>query len=427
MKKLYISDLIVPMNEKPILIDGYFSVGEGLIRELGKAENFDIKNTEVVKLKNSLVLPGLINSHIHLAYERNFAEVKKNEQLQWMKNLIMKSRPQTSEHKQKVAKLNLKKVLRSGTTCLVENTPFEETVHEIASSPLRALIGWEVFGNNSSEASKIFENAIMKINEFEAKYLGSQISFTLSPHTIYNVSGDLLQLINNWAKENHRIWLTHLAEFEFESELTERGFSGEKLKEFHETFKFANPNLNGLKNQTPVTYLNKIGCLNQNLLATHLVKATATDIQLLTDKGVKIVSCPGSNSYLLNGRIDLERMFQSNLLPSIATDGLSSNFRLDLLTEIQTAWQIHRSHGLNISAKYLWHAITSIPGKQLGFNNGSLEADKVADFIVFELKPEQIEQLKKLNEEEIYNFMLSELNSSMITQVYIGGVIQETD
>ena len=411
---------------------GYLLIENGQIQEIGLqseiSENLNSisENYQIIQLKNSICLPGFINSHIHISYTNNYSPVKNNEQIEWIKDLVADSRNFSSENKKQIAQQNINQVIESGTTFIVENTPFDEPIELISKTKLKGLIGVEVFGNNDSLAEEIFDNYLIKLFELEKKYLSKNISFTFSPHSIYNVSAELLKRLSEWSIKQDQSLLIHLSEFDFECELTQLGYPSKGLSELHKLLKVSQINLNNINNLSPIQYLNSIDCLNSNLFATHLTKATEEDFELLADKGVNIISCPRSNSFLNNGVLNFNNIKQNNIEVIYGTDGLSSNFDLDILSEIKTTWSIFKSHGFDISAESLFRGITITPAKKLKKDKeiGSLEKGKSADFVSFELSEDKINLVLEFvsdKSENLYQFFLSELDSSKINGVWIDG------
>ncbi len=432
VKTLYFFDLIVSFGSNGVIPYGYLLIENGQIQEIGLQseikENLNSisENYQIIQLKNSICLPGFINSHIHISYTNNYSPVKNNEQIDWIKNLVFESRNFSSENKKQIAQNNIDKVINSGTTFIVENTPFDESIDLINKSKIKALIGLEVFGNNDSLSQQIFEKYQAKLLELEEKYTSKNISFTFSPHSIYNVSIELMKKLSKWSIEHKKKLLIHLAEFDFESDLTHLGYPSIGLSELYKLLNVSQICLNSIKNITPIKYLDSIDCLNDNLLATHLTKASNDDFKLIAKNKVNIISCPRSNAFLNNGVLNFNTIKNNNLKVVYGTDGLSSNSDLDILNEIKSTWSIFKSHGFDISAEDLFRGITFDAAKILGLEKeiGSLEENKKADFVSFELSEEKISIVLKMlsnNSDSIYQFLLTELNSSFINGVWIDG------
>ena len=65
-------------------------------------------------------------------------------------------------------------------------------------------------------------------------------------------------------------------------------------------------------------------------LMTHVVQANDDELQQLSRDGHTVIHCPISNRLLGNGTIDLEKLERNGVPWIIGTDGLSSNYGLDL-------------------------------------------------------------------------------------------------
>ncbi len=413
--------------EGPEFIDsGYLAVQGDTIVEIGFQKDLPVgfaENHECEITNNSICLPGFINSHIHLSYEFYKGLNSSIGQLNWLYELVQISRGQDSAQKLQIAQTNLESAICSGTTCIVENTPFVESFQALHDSRIKALIGLEVFGNNVEQANEIFENSLQRFESLASKFGRSNLDFTFSPHSIYNVSAPLLTRLSQWTKQQNKQLLLHLAEFAFENELTQQGCSPAELKSFHEKLQVAQASSAGLKGVSPVQYLAQLGCLGPHLLATHLIQTSPRDLQLLSEYAVSAVSCPRSNSYLMNGSANLAEMYEQGLIVSFATDGLSSNLSLSLLEEIKTAWFLQRSNSFAVNAKKLFEGITINPAKQLGLEKkiGSLAKGKKADFVQFKLTNTKINLIQN-TQNNLYEVLLKELTDCAIEQVWIDGV-----
>jgi len=409
-----------PLKQAYVLLDGHN------ICEIGHQQ--DIANNPpdiaICKLQSSVCLPGFINCHTHLAYPRYYQAVSSQGQIDWIDGLVKHSRHLSQLEKRQIAGANVKRCLQGGTTLLVENTPFRETIEALANSPLKAVIAWEVFGNSAEGAESVFSQSIHSINSLEAEFQDKAFHFTLSPHSVYNVGASLLKKLTDWAVRYHKPLFIHLSEFDFELELTHNGFPNQALSSFHRSFRQGKPDLDNLSSLSPVEYLHRLNCLHHNLVATHLVKASRKDFQLLHEAQVKVISCPRSNLYLHNGVPPFHLMREEGLPIAFATDGLSSNFDLSLLNEIKTAWFLSQACGGDLKASDCFEGITSVAAKHLNLQAlvGSLEAGKRADLLCFRLQKDDANDIMEtLKDEALYFFLLSEMTDNQLSHVFVDG------
>ncbi len=389
---IYFFDLILPFNGRSAIPKGFLQIEKKQITLIGKQS--ELSNcANIIRFSNTIALPAFINAHIHLSYQNKISSKKS---LDWIYELICESRAYSPAEKTAIAKQNLKQIYQTGTKVIVENTPFREVIEILASSNIEALIGLEVFGQNE----EVFTKYLNQIEQLQAEF--GSLNFTFSPHSIYNVGTTLLQKLTEWAITNNKPLLLHLAEFDFEVELTQKGFASDELSHFYKQINFPEPDLRPLMGLSPVEYLQKINCLNSNLCLTHCIKASIADLEILAKNQVKIITCPRSNFYLENGHANLVTMLELGLELCFGTDGLCSNSDLNLLNEIKFV----QKQGLKISSKTLFESITSAPARAFGLNNlGSLEINKRAILNCLKLNQEQMQKALSLNE-NIYTFLL---------------------
>ncbi|MDX1917792.1 MAG: amidohydrolase family protein [Candidatus Caenarcaniphilales bacterium] len=392
MREIFHFGLILPLDgATPPLPQAYITVERGIISDLGFVWSIDPTISESAHwhdFSSAIALPGFINSHVHLGYRR-FSTIKAPKgSTSWLSELVRDSRQLDSAAKSKIAQSNIRAVLASGCTYVVENTPFEETIQALANSPLHAKVGWEVFGNDTASADSIFDRSLTKLKALQERFEGARdrLDFVFAPHSIYNVSAPLLKRLAAWSYERDLPLLLHLSEFEFEQMLTKTGSAPSELNLFHESLGVKSSSTGGLTGLTPTAYLERLGILDKNLFPTHLLRASDRDLELLAKSDITLCSCPRSGLWLNNGSLDWNQIERLDLKVSIGTDGLSSNFDLDLREELKAAWLIHRAKGQSLSAQKLLQAITSIPAQQLGIGHerGSLSKGKKADLLIFE-------------------------------------------
>lgn len=427
--KLFFCKYLLTMDEQAPIENAFLLIENGIIKEIGRRKELSPETNifEIIDLGNSILMPGLINSHIHLSYTNCSLEPYEDE-IDWLQKVINQSRSMNKEQKKKIAKDNIDKVLKSGCTFVVENTPFEESIEAIAESKLKALAGIEVFGNSSQEAKEIFQNSLTKLATLEKRFerIKQQITFTFSPHSIYNVSAPLLQLLSGWAKEENKFLLLHLAEFDFESELTTKNRLPDKLISLYKLMGSTisemaleeNPNESTAENLkftelrkplSPVQYLKMLGCLHKKMLLTHLINVSEKDINFLIETEPLLAMCLRSNLFLHKKTPPISLINESLEQISCATDGLSSNKDLDLLAEIHHNWKLLQNQNSKITAQSLFQSITSLPAKKLGLSSGIIQKGLSADLLCLKPKETSENKLKEINKgnpAEIFSFML---------------------
>src|SRR5205807_643888 len=96
------------------------------------------------------------------------------------------------------------------------------------------------------------------------------------------------------------------------------------------------------KGASPVDYLNRIGFLNDRVIAAHMVWLSEEELGLLKKLGVGIVHNPQSNMKLASGVAPVPEMLKQNLPVGLGTDGAASNNDLNIWEEMDTAAKLHK-------------------------------------------------------------------------------------
>jgi 5-methylthioadenosine/S-adenosylhomocysteine deaminase len=139
----------------------------------------------------------------------------------------------------------------------------------------------------------------------------------------------------------------------------------------------------------PVEYLDKIGLLNEDLIAAHAVHLDDHEIERLAQRNVKLVHVPESNMKLASGVARVSKMIEAGLTVGIGTDGCASNNNLDLFREMDTAAKLAKVFDGNpvaLDAETVLLMATAWGGSLLPSpgDSGTIQEGKLADIIVLE-------------------------------------------
>ncbi|RLI12041.1 hypothetical protein DRO33_03100, partial [Candidatus Bathyarchaeota archaeon] len=115
------------------------------------------------------------------------------------------------------------------------------------------------------------------------------------------------------------------------------------------------------------------------------------DMDILAQRGVKVVHCPVSNAKLGVGVARVPEMLQRGLVVGLGTDGPASNNTLDMLETVKFACLLHKAARRDptvLKAREALEMATVGGARALGLESevGSLEPGKKADFIILDLR-----------------------------------------
>jgi 5-methylthioadenosine/S-adenosylhomocysteine deaminase len=142
--------------------------------------------------------------------------------------------------------------------------------------------------------------------------------------------------------------------------------------------------------QRPLARLDRLGLVNDRLIAVHMTQLTDADIALCAERGVSVAHSPESNLKLASGFCPVAKLLAAGVNLAIGTDGAASNNDLDMFGEMRSAALLAKGVSGDASALDAFatlRAATLGGAKALGFDQlvGSIEAGKQADLVCVDL------------------------------------------
>ncbi|AXK49345.1 chlorohydrolase [Aliarcobacter trophiarum LMG 25534] len=404
MKILTASYIVTFDEDFTILKDGAIVFDEKII-EVG---SFDyIKNRypkfEIISPKiNSVLMPGLINSHIHLEFSANKTSLKYGNFYLWLNSVIRHREKLIEKAKTSLISQELKKLLKTGTTTIGAISSYSFDLEACLKSPINKLFFCEVIGSKADMIDTLFADFKARLKDAQ-KHNSKNFQTGIAIHSPYSVHPFLVREVLNIAKEEKLAVTSHFLESKDEKEWLNKD-DGSFL-EFFKNF------LNQEKATTkPLEFLNLFKGV-KNLSFTHCVEADFKELTKIKELNATINHCVTSNRFLNNSRLNISDLEEIPF--SIGTDGLSSNNSLSMFDELRACLNIHYEKNIVKFSKTLLNSATVNGAKALGLKKGRLEKDFDADIIGFSL-PDKIEDI-----EDIYMQII--LHTKYVDDIIIGG------
>lgn len=392
---------VVPMTEKDYVLEdvniyikdkNIFHIGDEL-----KDFNFD----KVIDGSGMVALPGLINTHTHLAMTlfRNYADDMKLED--WLfKKIFPLEDKLMGEDVYYGSKLGLIEMIKSGTTCFLDMYFFvEDTLKAINESKIRACISRGLTSGEGEDA-KIQEvrDLYGKYNDYEGR-----IKIMVGPHAVYTCSENFLKKCLNLTKELNTRLHIHLNESKNEVE--------ESLK---------------AHGKSPIEWVDYLGLLEVPTIAAHCVWLNENDMNILKNKNVNVAHNPVSNLKIASGIANIYKMQKEGINVCLGTDGAASNNNLNMFKDLNIASLL--SKGLNLepvaTTAYETLEMATINGaKALGLEDliGTLEVGKEADIILIDFNKPHLKPKNNV----ISSLVYSAFGSDVDTVIVKGNVLME--
>ncbi len=403
--KFLSSDWVLKCDKEfTIIKDGGLVFDEKII-DVDTLENLQSKYPDaefIYQGENSVLMPGLINSHIHLEYSSNKTTLKYGDFNEWLNSVIANREKISEESNKKLIDKTLTKILKSGTTTIGAISSFGGEMESCIETPINVVYFSEAIGSKADMIDTLFSDFKARLNNAKANKSKSFIP-AIAIHSPYSIHPFLTREVLNIAKEENLTVSAHYLESSAERQWLEENDGA--FKTFFENFLQMSTSLT-----TSKEFLQAFKGVKK-LSFTHCVEANTKELNMIKDMDASIIHCPKSNRLLNNKTLDIARLEGINFC--VATDGLSSNDSVSMFDELRGAFYIHTPIRTNILADKLILSATSNASKTLGLEKGMIEKDKDADIISITL-PDSVEDISELSTHII-------LHTKYVKDVYISG------
>ena len=323
--------------------------------------------------ENSLLMPGLINPHVHLEFSANKTSLKYGNFIPWLNSVIKNRDEILNLGGEECIKIELRNMLRSGTTTLGEISSFGDDLKACKDTPQKVIYFNEILGSRPDAVDVLFDDFKSKLHRSE-EYRSEKFIPAISIHSTYSTHPILTKNVLDIARRQNYLVSTHFMESQAERDWLDNGNG-----DFIEFFNAFAPNAKPLS--SALEYLDLF--YDTRALFTHCTKAKKEEIQKIKELGGFITHCPVSNRLLNSGRLEIENI-DKNLL-NLGTDGLSSNISLNLWDEMRMALMMHFKADVDKLSIRLLKMCTINAANALGLNTGTIEKGKDADILAIKL------------------------------------------
>lgn len=328
----------------------------------------DLAGGERIDGRGMLAMPGLINTHTHVAMTLLRGYANDLPLWEWLNDKVWPVEARlTGDDVYWASLLGIAEMIMTGTTTFSDMYDHMTRVAEaVDNSGIRAVLARGMMGpSEDKDLEKRRWQDVKDLYKWHGKGQG-RITTMISPHSVYTCSPDFLLECLQVAKEYGLGLHIHVSETEKELADCKRDY--------------------GL---SPVAHLERLGLLDQHVLAAHLVHLSDEDIDILADRGVKAAHNPTSNMKLASGFSPVVNMLEKGICVSLGTDGAASNNNLNLWKEMTLSALIAKGYSKDPSAlpanrSLRMATIEGAKALMLGETTGSLEPGKKADLILID-------------------------------------------
>lgn len=396
---------VVPVEPHGVVLEDHaVAVSNGVIvAVLPRAEaRARFQASQVVSRPGSVLVPGLVNAHCHNPMTLLRGVADDLPLMTWLQQHIWPIEGQVigPDFVADGIELAVAEMVRGGTTSCAENYFFPD-VQAATYSRLgfRALVGLPVIDFPTAWArtqDEYFEKGLEVHDNWRRNPL---VSTCFVPHAPYTVNDAAFERIRMLSDQLDLVVHCHI----------------------HET---AHENTEAMKQHgsRQLARLDRLGLVNDRLMAVHMTDLTDAEIALCAERGVSVAHCPESNLKLASGFCPTHRLHQAGVNLALGTDGCASNNDLDMFGEMRTAALLAK--GVSGDASALDAATTlrmaTLGGARamgLGDRTGSIEPGKLADLTCVDMDPLETQPMYHAISQLVYA-----TGRHQVSDVWIGGV-----
>jgi len=394
---------IVTMDQKSSVVHGDLLIRDGRIASIGR--KIDADADETVDGNGCAVLPGFVQTHIHLCQTLFRSAADDLSLIDWLKKRIWPMEAAHSASSIRVAaQLGIAELIKGGTTCAltmetVRHT--EEVFRVVEETGFRATVGKCMMDKGENvppglleETQQSIKESLDLIRDWHGKS-GGRIRGCFAPRFAISCSHELLSQVSELARAHGLMIHTHASENKDECEKVE-----------------------GETGRRNIAYLNSLGISGSHVVLAHCIHLDAEEMETLTQTKTNVAHCPSSNLKLGSGLARIAEMLARRIPVSLGADGAACNNRLDMFTEMRTAALLQKlAHGPEVLPAARVLRLATIDGaRALGFEGeiGSLEVGKRADVIVVDLNNAHAVPVNDVVSTLVYSAQPSDVQTTII-------------
>ena len=371
-----------------VIADGAVVVENQRIIAVGKSHEIKQKHSADTRIhaKNKILMPGLIDCHVHLAQALIRGTADDVDLIPWLRDYVWVLQGNfTPDDGKASAELCIAEMLKSGTTSFLESMihkryGMDGIAQVVERTGIRGCLSklfmdWTGYaGEDAIMYEGMIEDGEECISETLAmhkKWQGAadgRVYVWWGARTPGAVSPELYRRVTDLAKKRHMRITMHLGEVKEDVEYTTSQF-----------------------NQLPIEFARDVGMMGENVVLVHGVWISPEEFPIFTETGTHMCHCPASNSKLASGIAKIPEMLQAGINVCLGCDGGPSNNAYDMFREMYLAAIIHKARTLDpltMPAETVLEMATINGAKALGLERaiGSIEVGKKADLILVDAR-----------------------------------------
>jgi guanine deaminase len=367
--------------------DGLLLSENGIIQWFGpwdEGQRLIPEQVQVQHYPDQLIVPGFIDTHIHFP-QTEMIGAYGEQLLEWLNTYTFPTEMQFSDpaYAQKIAAFFVQELLKNGTTtalvfCTVHPQSVDALFAAAEQHQMRLIAGKVMMDRHAPDAlcdtaDGAYSDSKALIEKWHGK--GRNL-YAITPRFAPTSTPEQLARAGELKTEYPDVYVhTHLSENKNEIAW---------VKELY-------PEQNGY-----LDVYRHYGLTGSRSVFAHCVHLEEQEWDCMHQTGSAIAFCPTSNLFLGSGLFPLKKTWDKQVKVGLGTDiGAGTSF--NQLQTIQEAYKVQQLQGSKLSAfEALYHAtLGGAKALDLADKLGNFNLGKEADFVVLDLQPTALQQLRQ--------------------------------
>lgn len=411
MKTRFKNARILTMADGDTVIEGELHVDGNRISYIGnKKEKFESEKWDkVVDVQGNLLMPGFKNAHTHSAmtFLRTYAEDVPLHT--WLNEKVFPM--EAKLHPEDMYPLSILAIMEYLTSGITANFDMYMSPEVVAKASVDTGFRTVLCGsaNNFGGTAQSLKKEYETLNNYH-----ELIRYQLGFHAEYTTSIELMKDIAALADELKTPVYVHNSETEDEVLGCIQRYG-----------------------MTPTVFMDSIGMFRYGGGGFHCVHMSEEDLNIIADKGLYVVSNPGSNCKLASGIAPITEMLERNICVALGTDGPASNNCLDMFKEmflVTGLQKVLKKDATAINSLDVLKMATTNGAKAMGLHDcDTIEEGRLADIIMIDLHQPNMQPLNNIPKNIVYsgskmNVAMTMINGKIVYErgsFYIGVSAEE--
>jgi cytosine/adenosine deaminase-related metal-dependent hydrolase len=378
---------ILTLNPKrDVITSGSLYIENDTILDVGKTEDLEDQKAElVIDARNKIVMPGLIDTHTHLAQALIRGCADDVSLVDWLKKYVWVLQGNfTKEDGRVSAELCMAEMIRTGTTSFIEcmihtRYGFDGIAKAVERVGMRGALSKIIMDSTGYADSAdimypgMVEETDASLQETDEMYrkwhrkADGRIEVWYGLRSLGAVTPELFKDVARRTREKETRMTMHLGEVIDDVRYVKENFGADLT-----------------------TFARNHDLLGPDMVFAHGIHFEDSELKVLAETKSNISHCPSSNMKLASGFAKIPQMLQAGVPVSLGCDGGPSNNTYDMIREMRLAALIHKSYfkdPLVVTAEQAVEMATLGGAVAMGIDDkvGSLEQGKLADVILINL------------------------------------------